>query len=149
MSMKTIWLALLLAMSLREVRMYAQTSSRFEHITEFYRKRDGFMGTVAVARNGRIVFEKRYGYANVKQQMPFAQDTRFPVGSLSKQFTAAAILLLQQDGKLKTSDPIAKFYQGAPASWSHIVLRNLLTQTSGIPDFDFSDAVRHGARPPQ
>ena len=146
---KTIWLTMLLAISLREVRIYAQTSSRIEHITEFYRQRDGFMGTAAVARNGRIVFEKNYGYANLKQQMPFAQDTRFPVGSVSKQFTAAAILLLQQDGKLKTSDPIAKFYKGAPASWAHIVLRNLLTQTSGLPDFNFSEAVRHGPRRPQ
>ena len=137
---KTTWLTVLLAISLSAVRMYTQTSSRIDHITEFYRHRDGFMGTVVVTRKGRIVFEKSYGYANVEKQSPFAQDTRFPIGSLSKQFTAAAILLLQEDGKLKTSDSIRQFYKDAPAAWAQITLRNLLTQTSGIPDFDFSES---------
>lgn len=146
---RTAALTLSLALLPCHMEMFAQQSSRIEHITEFYRQHDGFMGTAAVARHGRIVFEKSYGYANLEQQLPFAPDIRFPIGSLSKQFTATAILLLQQNGKLKTSDPIARFYNGAPASWANISLRNLLTQTSGIPDFDFSEAVRHGPRPPQ
>jgi CubicO group peptidase (beta-lactamase class C family) len=146
---KTTWLTGLLAISLSTVRMYAQTSSRIEHITEFYRHRDGFMGTVVVAKKGRIVFQKSYGFANVEKQSPFAQDTRLPIGSLSKQFTAAAILLLQRDGKLKTSDSIRQFYKDAPTAWAQIILRNLLTQTSGIPDFDFSEAVRQGPRLPE
>jgi CubicO group peptidase (beta-lactamase class C family) len=146
---KTTWLTVLLVLSLSAVRMYAQTSSRIDHIAEFYRHRDGFMGAVVVTRKGRIVFKKSYGYANVEKQSPFAKDTRFPIGSLSKQFTAAAILLLQQDGKLKTSDSIRQFYKDAPAAWAQITLRNLLTQTSGIPDFDFSEAVRQGPRLPE
>jgi CubicO group peptidase (beta-lactamase class C family) len=146
---KTTWFTVLLAVLLCAVRMCAHASSRIEHIAEFYRHRDGFMGTVVVTRRGRIVFEKSYGYANVEKQLPFAQDTRFPIGSLSKQFTAAAILLLQQDGKLKTSDSVLQFYKDAPAAWRQITLRNLLTQTSGIPDFDFSEAVRQGPRPPE
>jgi CubicO group peptidase (beta-lactamase class C family) len=146
---KTMALAFLLAISLCHLPVLAQQSSRMEHIAEFYRQRDGFMGTVAVANNGRTVFERSYGYANLEQQTPVAQDTRFPIGSLSKQFTAAAILLLQQDGKLKTSDPIGHFYNRAPAAWTQITLRHLLTQTSGIPDFDFAEAVRHGPRLPQ
>jgi CubicO group peptidase (beta-lactamase class C family) len=95
------------------------------------------MGVVAVQRAHHLVFEGGYGYANRSSHTPFDRDTRFPIGSLSKQFTAAAILLLQQNGKLKTSDSIRRYYQNAPAAWSGITLRNLLTQTSGIADFDF------------
>jgi CubicO group peptidase (beta-lactamase class C family) len=146
---KTASLTLSLALLPCNMQMLARQSSRMEHIAEFYRHRDGFMGTVAVARNSRIVFKKSYGYSNVEQQLPFTRGTRFPIGSLSKQFTAAAILLLQQNEKLKTSDPVAKFYNGAPAGWANIALHNLLTQTSGIPDFDFAEAVRHGPHPPQ
>ncbi len=142
-------LTALLAVLLCTLRSDAQTPSRMEHIAEFYRQRDGFMGTVVVTRKGQTVFERSYGYANVERRSPFAQDTRFPIGSLSKQFTAAAILLLQQDGKLKTTDSLRQFYKDAPAAWARITLRNLLTQTSGIPDFDFSDAVRQGPRLPQ
>jgi CubicO group peptidase (beta-lactamase class C family) len=145
----TIVFGLLLATQLCQVRVLAQQPTRMRQIAAFYRHRDGFMGTVAVARNGRIVFEKSYGYAKLEQQIPFAQDTRFPIGSVSKQITAAAILLLQQDGKLTTGDTIARFYDRAPAAWGRITLRNLLTQTSGIPDFDFAEAVRHGPRLPQ
>ena len=127
----------------------AQGTARMERIAAFYRNRDAFMGTVVVAKENRIVFEKSFGYAQVERQIPFERDTRFPIGSLSKQFTAAAVLLLQQDGKLETSDPVARFYPGAPAAWAHITLRNLLTQTSGIPDVDFSVATRNGAHQPE
>jgi CubicO group peptidase (beta-lactamase class C family) len=129
--------------------MHAQESSQFRRIAAFYRNRDGFMGMAVVAKDNRILFAKNYGYANIEWHIPFAEDTRFPIGSLSKQFTAAAILLLQREGKLKTSDPVSLFYKEAPAAWAHITLRNLLTQTSGIPDFDFSESVRNGPRPPR
>jgi len=95
------------------------------------------MGMVAVARDHQIIFQRGYGYANLESKIPFTADTRFRIGSLTKQFTAAAILLLQQDGKLKTSDPIGRFYPSSPAAWSRITLRNLLNHTSGIPDVDF------------
>jgi len=112
-------------------------STRIEHSAEFYHHRYGFMGVVAVERAHHLVYESGYGYANMASHTAFDRDTRFPIGSLSKQFTAAAILLLQQDGKLNTSDSIQRYYQNAPAAWSGITLRNLLTQTSGIADIDF------------
>jgi CubicO group peptidase (beta-lactamase class C family) len=117
--LKATLLAVVMAISPWGVRSDAQTS-RIEHIAEFYRQRDGFMGTVVVARKGQTLFEKSYGYADVEKQSPFKQDTRFPIGSLSKQFTAAAILLLQQDGKLKTSDSIRQLYKDAPAAWARV-----------------------------
>jgi len=124
-------------------------SARIERSATFYRGRDGFMGAVAVQRNHHLVYESGYGDANVASKIPFGRDTRFPIGSVSKQFTAAAILLLQQDGKLKTSDSIRGYYQNAPASWSNITLRHLLTQTSGIPDFDFGRIYRDSPHRPE
>lgn len=124
-------------------------AARIDKAAKYYRKRDGFMGIVAVARDRQIVFQHGYGYANLEAKTPFTFDTRFRIGSLTKQFTAAAILLLQQDGKLKTSNPIGRFYPNSPAAWSKITLRNLLTHTSGIPDVDFGLVAKNSLHTPE
>lgn len=133
----------------RPVQPEAQLSARIQRAAAFYRNRDGFMGVVAVQRDHHLIYESGYGYANVALRIPFRPDTRFPIGSVSKQFTAAAILLLQQDGKLKTSDSVRLHYLKAPAAWSKITLQNLLTQTSGIPDFDFGKIYRDSPHRPE
>ena len=127
----------------------AQLSARIQHAAKFYRDRDGFSGVIAVQRDHNLIYESGYGYANAALRTPFQADTRFPIGSVSKQFTAAAVLLLQQDGKLKTSDAIRLYYPDAPPSWSSITLRNLLTHTSGIPDFDFGRIYRDSPHQPE
>jgi CubicO group peptidase (beta-lactamase class C family) len=127
----------------------SQISARIQRAAEFYRNRDGFMGVVAIQRDHHLIYESGYGYANLASQTSFTPQTRFPIGSLSKQFTAAAILLLQQNGKLKTSDPLSRYYQNAPSTWSTVTLRNLLTQTSGIPDFDFGRIYRDSPHQPE
>jgi CubicO group peptidase (beta-lactamase class C family) len=124
-------------------------AARIDRAANFYQKRDGFMGMVAVARDHQLVFQRGYGYANLDSKTPFTLDTRFRIGSLTKQFTAAAILLLQEDGKLKTSDPISRFYPNSPAAWSKITLRNLLTHTSGIPDVDFGLVSKNSLHTPE
>jgi CubicO group peptidase (beta-lactamase class C family) len=131
------------------VQPEAQLSARIQRAATFYHDKDGFMGVVAVQRDHHLIYESGYGYANVALKIPFGRDTRFPIGSVSKQFTAAAILLLQQDGKLKTSDYLRLYYPDAPASWNNITLRNLLTQTSGIPDFDFGRVYRDSPHRPE
>jgi CubicO group peptidase (beta-lactamase class C family) len=97
--------------------------------------RKWFMGSVLVARDGKIVFEKNYGDANREQHIPIGSATRFRIGSLTKQFTAAAILILEDRGKLRTSDLVRQYLPGAPAAWDGITVYNLLTHTSGIPDY--------------
>jgi CubicO group peptidase (beta-lactamase class C family) len=124
-------------------------AARIDRAATFYQNRDGFMGMVAVARGHQIIFQRGYGYANLESQIPFTPDTRFRIGSLTKQFTAAAILLLEQDAKLKTSDPIGRFYPNSPAAWSKITLRNLLTHTSGIPDVDFGAVAKNSLHTPE
>lgn len=94
-----------------------------------------FMGAVLVAEGERIIFSKAYGKANLEWNIPNDVDTRFRIGSITKQFTAAAILLLEQKGKLHTSDPIKKHLPNSPATWDAITIHHLATNTSGIPDY--------------
>jgi CubicO group peptidase (beta-lactamase class C family) len=94
-----------------------------------------FMGAVLAARDGKPFLNKAYGKANLDWQIPNTPTTRFMLASLTKQFTAASILLLEERGKLKIDDPIKKYLPGAPAAWDQITIFNLLTHTSGIPDY--------------
>ena len=93
-----------------------------------------FAGAVAVQHRGKIVFESACGLANSKDKLPNTPQTQFRIASLAKQFTAAAVLLLQQEGKLSTQDSIAKHIDDVPLSWRIVTIHQLLTHTSGIPD---------------
>ena len=90
-----------------------------------------FSGSVLVRRQGQPVIAKSYGMANREFGVPNGPDTRFLIGSISKQFTAAAVLLLEQQGKLKTSDHLDRFVSGFPDG-DRITLLQMLTHTSGI-----------------
>lgn len=104
-----------------------------KYVSDFF-ARGVFMGTVLVARNGEPVFVKSYGWANAEWDIPNARDTKYRLGSITKQFTAVAILQLVEQGKLKLDDPVSKYFE-APASWAPITIRHLLTHTSGIPSY--------------
>ncbi|MCX6592042.1 MAG: serine hydrolase [Acidobacteria bacterium] len=97
--------------------------------------RDGlFRGTVLVARDGQPIFRKAYGNANDEWDIANTVDTKFRIGSITKQFTAVAILQFVEQGKLKLDDPISKHY-AAPATWEKITIHHLLNHTSGIPSY--------------
>jgi len=87
--------------------------------------------TVLVSRKGEVLFSKAYGMADVKGKKANTPDTTFRIGSISKQFTAAAILILQERGKLSVQDSLAKYYPKWP-NGKNITLHHLLTHTSGI-----------------
>jgi CubicO group peptidase (beta-lactamase class C family) len=95
---------------------------------------------LAVLRHGKPVKIAGYGFADLEHRVPVTPGTVFKIGSVSKQFIATAIVLLQQEGRLEFDDPIAKHLTGAPETWSGVTLRHLLTHTSGIlregPAFD-------------
>jgi CubicO group peptidase (beta-lactamase class C family) len=93
-----------------------------------------FMGTVLVDADGHRLLDKGFGLANVEARVASAPDVKYRIGSLTKQFTAAAILLLQQDGKLTVRDPVGRYLPDAPPAWKSITLAQLLGHTSGIPD---------------
>ncbi|MGO4382461.1 serine hydrolase domain-containing protein [Pseudoduganella sp. RAF19] len=111
-------------------------------MTEYVRG-ELFTGTVLVARNGKPVFRKAYGAANREWMIPNTVKTRYRIGSITKQFTAAAILQLADENKLGLDDPISKYLPALPASWGPATVRQLLSHTSGIPSYtspDDSDA---------
>jgi CubicO group peptidase (beta-lactamase class C family) len=109
--------------------------ARMEQIVQSYVTSHQFMGTVLVAEDGKILLDQGYGFANLEWQVPDAPDVKFRLGSMTKQFTAASILLLEQRGKLNTGDPVKKYMPDAPPAWDKITLYDLLTHTSGIPSF--------------
>ena len=92
---------------------------------------------VGVTHNGTLLFAKNYGMADLEHDVPISADTRFYIASLSKQFTAMAIVLLAQDGRLSLDDPVRKWVPEVPAlsAGAPITLRELLHHTSGLRDY--------------
>lgn len=93
-----------------------------------------FMGAVLVARGDEILFRQAYGTADVATGAPLRIGDRFRLASVSKQFTAAAILRLQDDGKLSIDDPVCRWIDPCPAAWVPLRIHHLISHTSGIPD---------------
>jgi CubicO group peptidase (beta-lactamase class C family) len=87
---------------------------------------------IAILRNGQVLFMKAYGLANLELSAPAQTSSVFEIASLTKQFTAAAVLLLAHEGKLQLEDPLTKFLEGAPTSWNGITVRQLLSHTAGL-----------------
>ena len=97
----------------------------------------GFSGGLAVVKAGEAVLLKGYGQADRERGVPMGPDSVFSLGSITKPFTAAAILRLQELGKLKIGDPIGRFFPGVPEDKAGITLEHLLTHSSGL-ESDFS-----------
>jgi N-acyl-D-amino-acid deacylase len=90
---------------------------------------------VGIVRKGTVVKSAGYGLANVEHEVKVTPATIFQSGSVGKQFTAAVVMLLVEDGKLSLDDPLTKFFADGPPQWQKITVRHLLTHTSGIPDY--------------
>ncbi|MEO6917501.1 MAG: serine hydrolase [Collimonas sp.] len=125
----------------------AQADSKFpeqaEALMKEYVQSELFTGTVLVARNGKSIFRQAYGAANREWVIPNTVKTRYRIGSITKQFTAAAILQLADENKLGLDDPISQYLPGLPTSWGPATIHQLLSHTSGIPSYtspDDSDA---------
>jgi CubicO group peptidase (beta-lactamase class C family) len=114
---------------------FAQDAKSLDQIVQPYVQDKTFMGSVLVARGGDVLLSKGYGSANLEWDVPNTPSTKFRLGSITKQFTAASILLLEERGKLRLDDPIKKYETEAPAAWERITIFNLLTHTSGVPNF--------------
>jgi D-alanyl-D-alanine carboxypeptidase len=97
---------------------------------------------LAIVRDGRLVIDRGYGVANVDTQMPVTASTHFEVGSITKQFTAAAILQLEERGKLRLSDPLGK-YVPEYARGRNVTIEQLLWQISGIPNYTSANHFVH------
>jgi CubicO group peptidase (beta-lactamase class C family) len=133
----------------------AQTSPTSEQITaktvEYMNaavKTEHFSGSILIAKNGQPIVSKGFGMANYELNVPNSPDTIFRLGSITKQFTATAILQLQEKGKLTFNDSICKYLENCPQAWQPITIRNLLTHTSGIVNYtSLPDFIKSAPQP--
>ncbi len=108
---------------------------RMQQVVQNYVDNKSFMGVVLVAEKDKVLLAQGYGDADLEWGIKNSPDAKFRIGSLTKQFTAASILLLEERGKLKLEDPVKTWLPDAPASWEKVTVFHLLTHTSGIPNF--------------
>lgn len=94
-----------------------------------------FSGSVLVSLEGKQVFAGGYGFANVEWQIPNTPQTKFRLGSITKQFTSMLVMRLQEQGKLKVQDAICQYLTPCPDTWKPVTVHHLLTHTSGIPSY--------------
>ncbi|MFK7771905.1 MAG: serine hydrolase domain-containing protein [Saprospiraceae bacterium] len=105
----------------------------------------GFSGAVMIFENGKLSFQKGYGFTDAKQSIPIDENTLFDMGSITKTFTATAILKLEEMGKLSTEDLISKYFKDVPEDKQNMTLHHLLTHSSGLPaaiGHDYDAATR-------
>ncbi|HEX9960900.1 MAG TPA: serine hydrolase domain-containing protein [Pyrinomonadaceae bacterium] len=123
-----VFVFLLLTISARadEVDKYVRSVLAERHIPG---------AAIAVVKNGRIVKSEGYGLASVEFSVPVTKETVFEIGSVSKQITAAAIMLLVEEGKINPDEKISKYLPNTPEAWKNVSVRNLLTHTSGIKSY--------------
>jgi D-alanyl-D-alanine carboxypeptidase len=108
---------------------------KLDRVVQAYQANGHFIGSVLVAKRGEVLLERGYGMADLELEVPNSQNTKFRLGSITKQFTATAILQLQEQGKLSIHDLGCKYFDGCPESWKKITVEQLLSHTSGIPSY--------------
>lgn len=91
--------------------------------------------SLAVAKNGQVIYSRAYGLANVELSVPATPDTVFQIQSITKTFTAAAVMMLVEEKKVAPDDPVGKYLDGTPESWKPVTIGHLLSHTSGTKDF--------------
>ena len=113
----------------------AALSAKIDEYLQAQVKQNGFTGTVLLAHEGKPLFRKGYGFANVEWQIPNAPDTKFRIGSVTKQFTSMLVMLLREQGKVKLEDSLCVYLDPCPETWKPVTIHHLLTHTSGIPTY--------------
>ncbi len=105
-------------------------------ITSFMEKSNVPGVQYSVVSMGKIIHQKSYGLANVELSVEVNENSVFEIGSISKQFVTAAVMLLHQEGKIGLDDPIHTYLAYLPSEWMGVTVRQLMTHTSGIPDYE-------------
>ena len=113
--------------------IFAQKSKQIDELLTTYEKANQFSGSVLVAKKGKIIFEKSYGYRNAPKREKNTNNSRYRIFSTTKIFTATVILKLEEQGKLSLDDKLSKYFPSFPKGDS-ITIKNMLSHTSGIPE---------------
>jgi CubicO group peptidase (beta-lactamase class C family) len=134
----TLFLSLLVSLSLNIIvvkgQHRTQLTAAFDRIISSEFKADEPGGVVLVAEKGKVIYKRAFGMANVELDVPMKEDMVFNIGSITKQFTAVAILQLMAQGKLSLQDEITKYLPDYPVNGQKLTIENLLTHTAGVPD---------------
>jgi CubicO group peptidase (beta-lactamase class C family) len=112
-----------------------QGSVLMDEVVQFYVDKKAFTGSVLVAQGSEVLFNKAYGSANLEWAVPNTPATKFRLASVTKQFTAACVLLLEERGRLNLDHVLKNYLSDLPEAWDGITIRHLLTHTSGIPNY--------------
>ncbi|MBD0260028.1 MAG: beta-lactamase family protein [Cytophagales bacterium] len=130
-------------------RLYGQVAQdRIHAYLQAKHQRNDFRGVVLIVRNDSTLFSKGYGAAHKETQVPNSPQTVYRLGSVTKQFTAAAILKLQEEGKLSVQDRLCQYVENCPAAWKDITLHQLLTHSSGVFNYtDLPGFAAHSQKP--
>lgn len=108
-------------------------SHKLDSLLQRINKRHDFHGSLLVAKNGKILYDNHVGYADFKKKDPLNETSVFQLASVSKQFTAAAIMLLYERNQIQLTDTVNKYFPGFP--YENITIKNLLNHTSGLPKY--------------
>lgn len=122
------------ALTLTAIPATAQDAERMTEVVEAEAESGAFMGAVMVASGDEVMLEKAWGSANLEWDIPNTTDARFRIGSVTKQFTAVAIMVLAEEGKLSLDAPIATYLKDTPDAWEAITVRQLMRHTAGLPN---------------
>jgi len=116
---------------------FQATSDRVDEYVRQQMKQRGMPGlSLAVVRQGKVVKAQGYGVASLELTVPATPETVYEIGSISKQFTAEAVMLLVEEGRIDLDAPLARYVSDLPAAWSAITVRHVLTHTSGLKDWE-------------
>ena len=110
-----------------------EVNQKLDSTFQRFNKRHDFHGSVLVAQGGKVIFKQHYGYANFKEKTKINDNSVFQLASVSKQFTAAAVLILKDRGQLDLDDKVTAFYPEFP--YTEVTVRHLLNHTSGLPKY--------------
>lgn len=110
-----------------------EVSKKLDSLFNRFNKRYDFNGSVIVAQKGKIIFKEHYGYADFKKKTEIVDDSKFQLASVSKQFTAASVLILHEEGKLGLDDKVTKYFPKFP--YEEVTIRQLMNHTSGLPKY--------------
>jgi CubicO group peptidase (beta-lactamase class C family) len=140
MKIRTVLMAVVLlftiaASATAQERFLRVSSARIKQVEAYLKKLDklGYSGAVMVAIDGKAVISRGFGYSDAESKIGNSPKTIFDTGSITKQFTAAAILKLEMQGKLSTDDSVSKYFANVPTDKSGITIHDLLRHSSGLP----------------
>jgi len=130
------WLGQLLIVGLLSSAALAQSTDKVDDYAQGVMKERKIPGiALLVVQDNKVVLSKGYGFSNVELQVPVKPETVFQSGSMGKQFTAAAVMMLVEEGKIGLEDPLTKYFLEAPAAWKNVTVRQLLSHTGGFTDY--------------